>query len=98
MTVSVKLHEDTNNFRIERGNAKSGKEKNYPKLFRTEIDYAFKQLILAKRCKIVDGEYLNNLRYADDIDVPSGNREEAQQMCLQNWKKCQKTVHLDMNF
>jgi len=66
-TITVKVQEDetTNRIPINRGVRQS---------------YVFRRLNWDKRCLRVDGRYLSNLRFADDIVLISSTKEELIEM------------------
>lgn len=77
-TATVKLHEPTKTFKIERG-IRQG-DTISPKLFTATLEYAFKSLNWDNIGIKVDGEYLNHLRFADDIVLMADNIGDAAKM------------------
>lgn len=54
-----------------------------PKLFNTVLEYAFKTLEQHNKGIKIDGEYLNNLRFADDIVVTADDLGKAREMIME---------------
>lgn len=77
-TAKVKIHAETDRFRIERG-VRQG-DTISPKLFTTVLEYMFKKIELDNRGINVNGETLSHLRFADDIVLISDRLDEANKM------------------
>lgn len=67
-----------------------------PKLFITVLEYVFKKLDWDKKGLKIDGQYLSNLRFADDIILLADNLEDIKIM-LQELQEVCATVGLKMN-
>ena len=78
-TASVRLHEDTKKFRIERG-VRQG-DVISPKLFTAVLQYMFKKMNIEDNMGInINEEDLNHLRFADDIVIISDCINKARKM------------------
>lgn len=79
-TAKVKVHAETNRFKIEKG-VRQG-DTISPKLFTTLMECMFKNIKLDNKGISVDGEKLHHLRFADDIVLISDRLDEANEMLL----------------
>ena len=77
-TATIKLHKTSDKIPIKKG-VRQG-DTISPKLFTACLEEIFKKLNWEGRGIKVDGEYLNNLRFADDIVIVCETAEELQQM------------------
>lgn len=85
------LHESTNKYRrIKQGDTFS------PKMFTMVLEYAFKNINCDKKGINVDGEYLNHLRFADNIVIISDNLSDAQKI-FRDLNQPSKGIGLDIN-
>lgn len=94
-TACVRLHEDTNKFRIQRG-VRQG-DTISPKLFTAVLELAFKRINWDEMGIKVDGEFLSHLRFADDIVITADSIDQAQSMLTSLHAAC-KDVGLKINF
>ena len=67
-----------------------------PKLFTAALEEAFRNIDWSDKGILVDGEYLNYLRFADDILILSHTPEELQEM-IHDLAEESKKVGLNMN-
>lgn len=93
-TAKVKLHKVSNAFKISKG-VRQG-DTISPKLFNAVLQEVFKKLNWEERGIKIDGEFINNLRFADDIVLLASSFEELQKM-LQDLNRESKLVGLKMN-
>ena len=77
-SITVHLHKESNKVNIRRG-VRQGDTVS-PKLFTAALESIFRQLIWETRGLKIDGEYLNHLRFADDILICANTPHEQQQM------------------
>lgn len=77
-TANVRLHENTNKFKIKRG-VRQG-DTISPKLFTNLLEYMFKKVNFENMGININGENLNHLRFADDIVLISDGLDKAQEM------------------
>lgn len=77
-TASVRLHEDTKKFRIEKG-VRQGDTLS-PLLFITLLESVCKKINWESMGINIDGEKIGHLRFADDIVLISEDIKEAQNM------------------
>ena len=73
-TASVMLHEETEDFRIEKG-VRQG-DCLSPILFTSVLEDVFKTLEWEEKGLRINGEYISHLRFADDIVLFGANGEE----------------------
>ena len=93
-TSCIKLHKSTKKFRIGRG-VRQG-DTISPKLFTSILDSIFKKLDWSEMGININGEYLSNLRFADDISLMAADLDQAQIM-LQQLNEESNKVGLKMN-
>lgn len=93
-TARVKIHENTQDFRIERG-VRQGDVLS-PKLFTALLEYMFKKIDFENMGININGEKLNHLRFADDIVVITDRVDEAREM-LRRLQNASRTVGLNIN-
>lgn len=95
-TFQVKIDEDTstNKIQIRRG-VRQG-DTISPKLFTLAMEDIFKTLQWENKGIRIDGNYLNHLRFADDIVIISSNLKELKGM-LEELKTASKVAGLKMN-
>ncbi|XP_042860599.1 uncharacterized protein LOC122246229 [Penaeus japonicus] len=75
-TSVIRLHEDPDLFQIEKG-VRQG-DTISPKLFTATPEEIFKQLIWEEKGIRIDGEYLNRLRFTNDMVLISEDPNELQ--------------------
>ena len=92
--ASVRLHEDTADFPIERG-VRQG-DVISPKLFTTLMEFMFKKVDFGDMGIKIDGEKLNHLRFADDIVLIADRVDEAREM-LRRLNEVSNSVGLKIN-
>lgn len=80
-TSSVRLHEKTNKFKLERG-VRQG-DTISPKLFTLALENIFKKLDWSNMGININGKFLNHLRFADDIVLIAPNMEQLEIMLTQ---------------
>lgn len=68
-----------------------------PRLFTAMLEYAFKELNWDGKGINIDGEYLNHLRFADDIIIIAENMGDARQM-LTELTSTSSYIGLHINF
>ena len=93
-TAKLKLHKTSNAFKIRKG-VRQG-DTISPKLFNAVLQEIFKKLNWEEKGIKIDGEFINHLRFADDIVLLASTFEELQEM-LQELNKESKRVGLKMN-
>ena len=93
-TAVVRLHKDTEKIKIGKG-VRQG-DTISPKLFTACLEGIFRKFSWESKGINVDGEYLNHLRFADDIVLISDNAENLQEM-LNDLNKESLKVGLKMN-
>lgn len=93
-TTTVKLHTNSKHIKIDCG-VRQGDPMS-PKLFNTVLEYAFKTLEWHNKGIKIDGEYLNNLRFADDIVVTADDLGKAREMIMELQVAIEK-VDINMN-
>lgn len=94
-TAHIKLHEPTAKYQIHRGITHS--DTISPKLFTTVLEYAFKTLDREDKGIKIDGEYLNHVRFADDIVITTDNLGDTKQIIIK-LKQAAGSVGLNINF
>jgi hypothetical protein len=94
-TSSIRLHEDTQKFNIGRG-VRQG-DTISPKLFTAALESIFKKLEWSERGVNINGQYLNHLRFADDIVLIAPNLEQIELMLIELNEGSRK-VGLKMNW
>lgn len=94
-TACVRLHEDTNKFPIGRG-VRQGDTLS-PKLFTALLELMCKRVNWDRKGINIDGEYLNHLRFADDIVLIADNAKDASEM-LRSMYEASLEVGLKINF
>lgn len=93
-TLKIKLHEHTNPVKIKRG-VRQG-DPISPKLFTLAMEDIFKTLNWENKGILINGERLNNLRYADDIVLITDNFIDLQEM-VQELAEASQKIGLEMN-
>ena len=93
-TSCIRLHENTNKFKIGRG-VRQG-DTISPKLFSLGLEGIFKELDWSGMGININGRFLNNLRFADDIVLIAPNLEELETMLTQLNEMSQR-IGLKMN-
>lgn len=79
-TASVRLHEETERFRVQRG-VRQG-DTISPKLFTTLLEYMFKSVELENMGININGENFSHLRFADDIVLISDSLDKAEKLLM----------------
>ena len=77
-TVTVKMHKNTEDIKIEKG-VKQGDPMS-PKLFSAVLENIFRKLNWENKGINIDGEYLTNLRFADDLTITTSKPTDLQTM------------------
>ena len=77
-SVTVHLHKESEKIRIKRG-VRQG-DTISPKLFTATLESIFRRLNWENKGVKIDGEFLSNLRFADDIFLCTETPQELQQM------------------
>ena len=77
-SVTVHLHKESGEIRIKRG-VRQG-DTNSPKLFTATLESIFRRLNWENKGVKIDGEFLSNLRCADDIFLCTEIPQELQHM------------------
>ena len=93
-TSFIRLHKDSDPFKLEKG-ARQG-DCISPKLFTACLEQVFRKLNWEEMGIKIDGQMLNNLRFADDIVLVSEDPGELQEM-LEQLNTESKAVGLKMN-
>ena len=93
-SVTVHLHKESEKIRIKRG-VRQG-DTISPKLFTTTLESVFRRLNWENKGVKIDGEFLSNLRFADDIIPCTETPQELQQM-LQELSDESRRIGLKMN-
>ena len=75
-TSVVKLHQESEKFKVGKGIRQGGSIS--PKLFSAALEEVFQNLNWDEVGIKINGEYLNHLRFADDIILFASNAEELQ--------------------
>ena len=93
-SVTVHLHKESEKIRIKRG-VRQG-DTISPKLFTATLESVFRRLNWENKGVKIDGEFLSNLRFADDIFLCTETTQELQQM-LQELSDESRRMGLKMN-
>ena len=93
-SVTVHLHKESEKIRIKRG-VRQG-DTISPKLFTATLESIFRRLNWENKGVKIDGEFLSNLRFADDIFLGTETPQELQQM-LQELSDESRQMGLTMN-
>lgn len=93
-TAKVKLEREGEIINIEKG-VRQGDPLS-PKLFTAVLEDVFRQFDWSDHGLRINGEYLSNLRFADDIILFAKSSQELQRM-LTDLDTCSKQVGLNMN-
>ena len=93
-SVTVHLHKESEKIRIKRG-VRQGDTMS-PKLFTATLESIFRRLNWENKGVKIDGEFLSNLRFADDIFLCTETPQELQQM-LQELSDESRQMGLKMN-
>ena len=94
VTSIIRLHKETDEIKIARG-VRQG-DTISPKLFTASLESIFRKTNWKGKRVNIDGEYLNHLRFADDISNTTEAPTELQQM-LDDLNRESKIVGLKMN-
>ena len=92
--MAVHLHKESEKIRIKRG-VRQG-DTISPKMFTATLESIFRRLNWENKGVKIDGEFLSNLRFADDIFLCTETPQELQQM-LQEVSDESKQMGLKMN-
>ena len=92
--MTVHLHKESEKIRIKRG-VRQG-DTISPKLFTATLESIFRRLNWENKGVKIDGEFLSNLRFADDIFLCTETPQELQQM-LQELSDESRQMGLKMN-
>ena len=90
----IRLHKDYKRFILRRG-VRQG-DTSSPKLFIACLEKGFRKLRWEKKGIKIDGEYLRNLRFADDIIIFANSIVELQEM-LHDLNQASLEVGISMN-
>ena len=93
-SVTVHLHKESENIRIKRG-VRQG-DTISPKLFTATLENIFRRLNWENKGVKIDGQFLSNLRFDDDIFLCTEPPQELQQM-LQELSDDSRRMGLKMN-
>ena len=93
-SVTVHLHKESEKIRIKRGVRQE--DTISPKLFTATLESIFRRLNWENKGVKIDGEFLSNLRFADDIFLCTETPQELQQM-LQELSDESRQLGLKMN-
>ena len=93
-SVTVHLHKESEKIRIKRG-VRQG-DTISPKLFTATLESIFRRLNWENKGVKIDGEFLSNLRFADDIFLCTETPQELQHM-LQELSDESRRMGLKMN-
>ena len=93
-SVTVHLHKESEKIRIKRG-VRQG-DTISPKLFTATLENIFRRLNWENKGVKIDGEFLSNLRFADDIFLCTETPQELQHM-LQELSDESRRMGLKMN-
>ena len=94
LTVGLHLHKESEKIRIKRG-VRQG-DTISPKLFTATLESIFRRLNWENKGVKIDGEFLSNLRFADDIFLCTETLQELQHM-LQELSDESRRMGLKMN-
>ena len=83
--VTVHLHKESEKIRIKRG-VRQG-DTISPKLFTATLESIFRRLNWENQGVKIDGKFLSNIRFADDIYLCTETPQELQQMLQELSKK-----------
>ncbi len=89
-TATIQLHKKSSKIPIRKG-VRQG-DTISPKLFRACLEEIFKKLEWDDMGLTIDGEYLNNLRFADDIVLLSNSGEDFEKMICDLHRESLKVV------
>ncbi len=78
--MTVHLHKESEKIRIKRGPGVRQGDTISPKLFTATLESIFRRLNWENKGVKIDGEFLSNLRFADDILLCTQTPQELQQM------------------
>ena len=92
--MTVHLHKESENIRIKRGVRQ--RDTTSPKLFTPTLESIFRRLNWENKGVKIDGEFLTNLRFADDIFLCTETPQELEQM-LQELSDESRRMCLKMN-
>ena len=92
--MTVHLHKESEKIRIKRGVRQ--RDTISPKLFTATLESIFRRLNWENKGVKIDGEFLSNLRFADDIFLCTETPQELQQM-LQEISDESRRMSLKMN-
>ena len=95
-SVTVHLHKESEKIRIKRGPGVRQGDTISPKLFTATLESIFRRLNWENKGVKIDGEFLSNLRFADDIFLSTEPPQELQQM-LQELSDESRRMGLKMN-
>ena len=93
-SVTVHVHKESEKIRIKRG-VRQG-DTISPKLFTATLESIFRRLNWENKGVKIDGEFLSNLRFADDIFLCTETQQEIQHM-LQELSDESRQMSLKMN-
>ena len=93
-TALIKLHKNSNEIKVAKG-VRQG-DTISPKLFIASLESIFRKIDWDGIGINIDGEYLNNLRFADDINLATEENEHLQNMLTDLSRESNK-VGLKMN-
>ena len=93
-SVTVHMHKESEKIRIKRG-VRQG-DTISPKLFTATLESIFRRLNWENKGVKIDGEFLSNLRFANDIFLCTETPQELQQM-LQELSDESRRMGLKMN-
>ena len=94
ISVTVHMHKESEKIRIKRG-VRQG-DTISPKLFTATLESIFRRLNWENKGVKIDGEFLSNLRVADDIFLRTETPQELQHM-LQELSNESRRMGLKMN-
>ena len=92
--MTVHLHKESEKIRIKRG-VRQG-DTTSPKLFTATLESIFRRLYWENKGVEIDGEFLSNLRFSDDIFLCTETPQELQQM-IQELSDESRQMGLKMN-
>ena len=93
-SVTVHLHKESEKIRIKRGVTQ--RDTISPKLFTATLKSMFRRLNWENKGVKIDGEFLSNLSFADDIFLCTETPQELQQM-LQELSDESRRISIEMN-